>query len=57
MRCKEKFLDSQGAEPGSVKMSEDGDSEIRQKVEGLVVEIPLFTRVFIHPNGGWPWDF
>ena len=25
-------------------------------VEGTVVEIPLFTRFFIHPNGGWEWD-
>ena len=29
----------------------------RSPVEGTVVEIPLFTKVFLHPNGGWPWDF
>ena len=22
-----------------------------------VVEIPLFCQSFIHPKGGWPWDF
>jgi len=25
-------------------------------VEGTVVEIPLFYKVFVHPNGGWPWE-
>ena len=23
----------------------------------VVYRIPLFTTGFIHPNGGWPWDF
>ena len=26
-------------------------------VEGKIVEIPLFTGLFIYPNGGWEWDF
>ena len=29
-----------------------GDHQLR-----LVVEIPLFTTGFLHPTGGWPWDF
>ena len=34
-------------------------SEIRHPpVEGMVVEIPLFTTVFfISQPGGWEWDF
>ena len=35
----------------------DGSEIRREKQLSLVVEIPLCTMGFIHPNGGWPWDF
>ena len=34
-----------------------GKGAKHQLVDRLVVEIPLFTRCFIYPNGGWPSNF